>query len=170
MFKSKTNADWQRMKLEEDGKTLKLSIRRNFKVKGKDRTWYLGTTRPWTIGIIDKSYSKKMWSPSIDLILDSCFPVNRPESVECSSGQCSSTYKFDPKMLYGSSIKADGHYTVTTATTSGQSSLQVQLRVVMPELPNFNEMFGVYWGIGYSGKKSETYMAAWRGHGRAWVY
>jgi hypothetical protein len=31
-------------------------------------------------------------------------------------------------------------------------------------------MFGVYWGIGYSKKWTETYMAAWRGRGRQWVY
>jgi len=79
-FTSKQNSDWQRMSLVENKKVLKISMRRNFISGDKKRVFYLGTTRPWTVGFIDKDYDNKIWSPSMDLVLDSCFPINRPYS------------------------------------------------------------------------------------------
>ena len=73
-------------------------------------------------------------------------------------------------MLYNSKVKASGKYTVQTNTKSGESKVEVEIRMKVDSKPDFNSMFGIYWGIGYAKKRTETYMAAWRGHGRKWVH
>jgi len=107
------------MMLAENGRTLKLSMRRNFISGDKKRNWHLGTTRPWTVGFVDGHFDNKVWSKSLNLILDSCYPINRPVSQKKKNDAWTSKYRFNAQMLYNSQVKASGIYTVMTNTKNG---------------------------------------------------
>jgi hypothetical protein len=120
------------MQLAENGKVLKLSMRRNFISGDKKRNWHLGTTRPWTVGVVDKHYDDKIWSKSLNLVLDSCFPINRPYSKVNANDVWTSKYRFNAQMLYTSKVKASGIYTVETNTKNGESKLSVEIKIKAP--------------------------------------
>ena len=104
---------WKTHKLVETGDTVDLVISREFNVENEP-TFFLGTYRPWIIGFIDGKYENKVWSRTMNLKLDSCYPIHHPESFTLKNGFYAAKYNFEvsPEDF---NIKMSGHYTVSSS-------------------------------------------------------
>lgn len=167
------------MHLEEKGNTLNLKMRREFKVKGEP-SFHLGTRRPWLIGFIDKEYSQKVWSTPMQMILDSCTPMDRPDKMWQEKDNFLARYPFaatwpEDKYKYtAKKLQLGGDYTISTQKYSMQSKLGVEVRAKLPFEVNWDKQFGVVIGLdSFKGKKTAVVIAMWWPEamgGAKWVF
>jgi len=119
--KSKRGRAWKTYKLVEAGDEVDLIIRREFTVDNEPG-FFLGTYRPWIIGFLDGEYERKVWTETMPLHLDSCYPVHHPESYSISNGFYSAKYNFEisPGQF---NIKQTGHYIVSSDALTAMSTV-----------------------------------------------
>merc|ERR1712228_228900 len=119
-------------------------IKREFNIEGEP-AFYLGTYRPWAVGFIDSKYSNKVWSDTMPLTLDSCYPIHHPESFTYRDRTHVGKYNFVTEP--GFKIKMSGNYFVSTFLETTRSTVEVELKVELPYNVNWKTGFGVWWGL-----------------------
>jgi len=142
-------------------------MQRSFVVEDEP-TFYLGTTRPWMVGFIDKDYDKRTWSNPMQLVLDSCYPINRPEKLWATEDYFNAQYGYKQKMP--NSLDLSGQYTIRTTKKTMRSKLEIENKIKLPFDVDFNKKFGIVVGVDFARGKTEAMAAIWNPKKKEWKF